>query len=55
MTGMDVTCPYITGTDLVVTSFDRKSPGRSFRRPRTRVFGTFKLLQGYNSQEVAVT
>ena len=38
-----------------MTSFDRKLPGSGCRRPIRQVLGTFELLQGCNSQEVAVT
>ena len=38
-----------------MTSFDRKSPGSSFKRPIGQVLGTFEVLQGSNSQEMAVT
>ena len=55
MTGNDVTRPHVTGSDLEVTSFHRKSPGSGCRRPISQVLGTFELLQGCNSQEVAVT
>jgi len=44
----------MTGSDLEVTSFDRKWPGSGCRRPKTRVLGAFQLLQGCNSQEVPV-
>ena len=55
MTGNDVTSPDVTGSDPEVTSFDWKSPGSGCRRPKTRVLSRFELLQGCNSQEVAVT
>jgi len=45
--------PHMTESDPEV-SFDRKSPGSGCRRCISRVFGTFELLQGCNSQEVAV-
>ena len=51
----DVTCAHVTESDPEVTSFDRKSPGSLCRRPKTGILGTFELLQGSNSQEVAVT
>jgi len=38
-----------------VTLFDRKSPGSGSRRPKTRVYCTFHFLQGFSSQEEAVT
>ena len=50
----------MAGSDPEVTSFDRKSPGGGDRRPKNQVLGirqlmgTFELLQGCNSQEVAV-
>ena len=55
MTGNDVTRPEVTGSDPEMTPFDRKSPGSGGRRPVSQVFGAFELLQGFNSQEVAVT
>ena len=55
MTGNDVTRPEVNGSDPEVTSFDRKSPGSGCRRPISQVLGTVGLLQGCNSQEVAVT
>jgi len=39
----------MTGSDAEVTSFDQKSPGSGCRRPRSRVLGTFELVQGCNS------
>ena len=45
----------MTGSDPEVTSFDRKSPGNDCKRPISQVLGTFELLQGCNSQEVAIT
>jgi len=45
----------VTASDPEVTSFDRKSPGSGCRRPTSLVLGMFELLQGCNSQEVAVT
>ena len=45
----------MTGCILEVTSFNRKSPGSGCKRPISQVMGTFELLQGCNSQEVAVT
>jgi len=38
-----------------VTSLERKSPGSGCGRPVSRGLGAFELLQGCNSQEVAVT
>ena len=55
MTGNDVMWPEVTGSDLEVTSFDRKSPGSGCKRRISQVFGTFENLQGCNSQEVAAT
>ena len=55
MTGNDVTWLEVTGSDQEVTSFDRKSPGSCGRRVIDQVLGIFELLQGCNSQEVAVT
>ena len=54
MTGDDVKWPEVTGSDPEVTSFDRKSRGSGCRRPISQVLGTFQLLQGVDSQEVAV-
>ena len=45
---------HVTGSDPEVTSYCRKSPGSGSRRPRNLVLGKFELLQGCNSQEVAV-
>jgi len=50
MTGNDVTWPHVTESE----SFYRKSPGSGCRRPKTRVLCNFEILQGCNSQEVAV-
>ena len=55
MAGNDVTWQKVTGSYVEVTSFDRKSPGSGCRRPISRVLGTFELLHGCNSQEVADT
>ena len=55
MTGNDVASPHVTRSDPEVTSFDRKSPGSGCRRLKTRLLGSFELLQGCNSQEVAFT
>jgi len=38
-----------------VTSFDRKSIGSGCRRRIRQILGTLELLQGCNSQEVAIT
>jgi len=48
-----VTWPQVTGSDPVVTSFDRKSPGSGCRRPKTGVYCTFHFLQSCSSQEEA--
>jgi len=45
----------VNGSDPEVTSFERKSPGSGCRRLTTRVYCTFHFLQGYSSQEEAVT
>ena len=45
----------MTGSDLEVASFDRKSPRSGSSRPISQSLGTFELLRGCNSQEVAVT
>ena len=55
MTGKDLTCLHVSGSDPEVTSFDRKSLGSGSRRPLSQVLGTFGFLQGCSSQEVAVT
>ena len=55
MTGNDVALPEVIGSDLEETTFNRKSPGSGCRRPISQVLGTFELLQGCNSQEVAGT
>ena len=55
MTGNDVTLPHVAGSDPEVMSFARKSPGSGCRRLISLVLGTFVLLQGCNSQEMAVT
>ena len=55
MTGHDLKRPEVTANDTEVTSFVRKSPGSGCRRPISQVLDTFELLQGCNSQEVAVT
>ena len=45
----------MTGSDPEVTSFLQNSPGSGCRRPISQVVVTFELLEGCNSQEVAVT
>jgi len=55
MTGNDVTWPKVTGSDIEVTSFDRKSPGSGCRMPNTGEYCTFHFLQGCSLQEEAVT
>ena len=55
MTGNDLTLPDVTLSDLEVTSFYRKLPGSGYRRHIRQILGLFELLQGCNSQEVAVT
>ena len=55
MTGNDVTLLEVTGSDQEVMSFDRKSPGSGSGRAINQVLGMFELLQGCNSQEMAVT
>ena len=55
MAGNGVTSPEVTRSDQEVTSLGWKSPGSSYTRPTSQVMGTFVLLQGCNSQEVAVT
>ena len=51
MTGNDFRLTHVPE----VASFYRKSLESGCRRPVSQVFGTFELLQGCNSQEVAVT
>ena len=46
---------HVTGSDSEVTSFGGKSPSSGCRRPISQVLVTFELIQGCNSQEVAVT
>ena len=46
---------HVTGSDPEMTSSQRKSPGSGCGRPISQVLGTFELLKGCNSQEVAVT
>ena len=55
MTGKDVTWLHVTGSAPEVTSFHRKSPGSVCRWSKTWVLCMFELLQGCNSQKVAVT
>ena len=55
MTGNDLTSLEVIGSDPEETSFGRKSAGSNCRRPICQVLGMFELLQGCNSQEVAVT
>ena len=55
MTGNDVTWPEVTGSVPEVRSFDQKSPGSGCRRPVSQGLGALELLQGFNSQEKAVT
>jgi len=55
VTGNDVTLPQVTRSDPEVTSFDRKSPGSGFRRLKTGGFCAFDFLQGFSSQEEAIT
>ena len=45
----------VTGSDPEVKSFDRKSPGSACKGPTSQVLSTFKVLQGCNPQEVAIT
>jgi len=51
----DVTWPQVIGSDLEMTSFDRKSPGSGFRRPNIGVYCTFHFLQGRSSPEETIT
>ena len=44
----------MSGSEPEVTTFDRKSHESGCRRLKSEVLGTFELLQGSNSQEVAV-
>ena len=55
MTGNDGMSPEETRSDPEMMSFDRKALGSGCRRPISQVLGTFELLQGCNSQEVAAT
>ena len=55
MAGNDVTCSEVSGSDPEMTLFDPKSHGSGRRRTISQVLGTFELLQGCNSMEVAVT
>ena len=52
MTGNDITCPEVAGSDPEVTAFERKSPQSGCGRLISQVLGTFELLQGCNSREV---
>jgi len=54
-TGNNIKGPNEPKGDQEVMSFDWKSPGIGCRRPISQVLSTFELLQGCNSQEVAVT
>jgi len=47
--------PHWIGSDPEVTSFDRKSPGSSCTKVKTRLLCTFFYLQGCSSQEEAGT
>jgi len=51
VTGNDVTWPQVIGSDVI----DRKSPGCGCRGPATGIYCTFHFLQGWSSQEEAVT
>ena len=55
MTGNDITWLEVTGSDQELMSFNRKSPESGGRRAINQVLGMFELLQGCNSQEMAVT
>jgi len=55
VTEKHVTWPQVTGSDPEAMSFDRKSPGSGWRRPKIRIYWTFHFLQGCSSQEEAVT
>ena len=55
VTGIDITSPQETESNLKVTSFDQKSPGSGSRRLKTRVYCAFHFLQGSSSQEEVVT
>jgi len=55
VTGNDVTRPQVTGSDMEVTSFDRKSPGSGCRGPKTCVYCDIHFLQGGSSKGEAVT
>ena len=46
---------HMTGSDPDVISFNLKLPGSGCKRPISQMLDAFKLLQGCNSQEVAVT
>jgi len=55
VTGDDVTWPRLTRSDPEVSSFDQKSPGSGYRRPKSGVCCTFYIIQGCSLQEKAVT
>ena len=55
MTENDVTWPEVTRCDWEATPLHRNWPGKGCRKPKTHLFSAFQLLQGCNSQEVAVT
>jgi len=42
-------------SDPEVTSFGRKSPGSAYKGPKTAIYSTFYLLQGWSLQVEAVT
>ena len=48
MTGNDVTCPHVIGSDPEVMSFDWKSPESGSGGPKTCALLTFELQQGCN-------
>ena len=54
MTRKDFTRPEVAGSDPELTSFPWKSLELDVEG-QTRVSGAFELLQGCNSQEMAVT
>jgi len=54
VTGNHITWPQVTKRDPEVTSFHRKVPGSGCRRPKTRIYCTFHILQGCSSQDEAV-
>jgi len=55
VTGNNVTWPQFTGSDLEVTSFDRKSFGSGGRMPKTRVYCVLHYSQGFSPHWEAVT